>query len=232
MEQVQVILSGSSPVVLSGLRSFVEKHHRIRVIREVATSGLLEETLTTNRGCLVIVDWQSTSLENVARIAKNCKLIVYAMPESIEAWRNALQIGVRGFIGKDQSAADIRRAVLSVADGQIWIGKTSAEAILGYELSSGRGQSVARIDGPGQLTNREKQVIEAACRGLKSRGIALALRISGPTVAHHLTSVYAKLGVADRVGLIIYAYQHSLHLPEMKTLPGEQSKSFQISGVA
>lgn len=232
MEQVQVILSGSSPVILSGLRSFVEKHHRIRVIREVATLDLLEEALTTNRGCLAILDWQSSSLETVARVAKNSKLIAYAMPESIEAWRNALQMGVRGFIGKDQSAADIRRAVLSVADGQIWIGKTSAETILGYELSSGRGQSAARTDGPGQLTNREKQVIEAACRGLKSRGIALALRISEPTVAHHLTSVYAKLGVTDRVGLIIYAYQHSLHLPEVKTPPGEQSSSFQIPGVA
>ena len=232
MEQVQVILSGSSPVILSGLRSFVEKHHRIRVIREVATLGLLEEALTTNRGCLAIMDWQSSSLETVARVARNSKLIVYAMPESIEAWRNALQMGVRGFIGKDQSAADIRRAVLSVADGQIWIGKTSAETILGYELSTGRGQSAARTDGPGQLTNREKQVIEAACRGLKSRGIALALRISEPTVAHHLSSVYAKLGVTDRVGLIIYAYQHSLHLPEVKTPPGEQSSSFQIPGVA
>jgi DNA-binding NarL/FixJ family response regulator len=231
MEQVQVILADSSPVVLSGLRSFLEKHHRIRVIREVATLSLLEEALTTNRGCLAIVDWQLTSLETAARIAKNSKLIVFAMPESIEAWREALQIGVRGFIGKDQSAADIRRAVLSVADGQVWIGKTSAETILGYELSSDRGQS-GRIDGPGQLTNREKQVIEAACRGLKSRGIALALRISEPTVAHHLTSIYAKLGVTDRVGLIIYAYQHSLNLPETKTPPGEQSNGFQIPGVA
>jgi DNA-binding NarL/FixJ family response regulator len=171
------------------------------------------------------------SLETAARIAKNNKLILYAMPGSIEARRNALQIGVRGFIGKDQSAADIRRAVLVVADGQIWIGKTSAEAILGYERSSDRGQNVT-IDGPTQLTNREKQVIEAACRGLKSRGIALALRISEPTVAHHLTSIYAKLGVADRVGLIIYAYQHSLHLPQQMTPQGEQSDSFQVPGVA
>lgn len=231
MEQVKVILADSSPVVLFGLRSFVEKHRRIQVIKEVATLGLLEEALTANRGCLAIVDWHLISLETAARIAKNSKLIIYAMPESIEAWRNALQIGVRGFIGKDQSAADIRRAVLSVADGQIWVGKTSAETILGYQLSGGREQS-ARIDGPSQLTNREKEVIEAACRGLKSRGIALALRISEPTVAHHLTSVYAKLGVTDRVGLIIYAYQHSLHLPEAQTSRGEQPNGFQFPGVA
>jgi DNA-binding NarL/FixJ family response regulator len=220
MEQVQVILADSSPVVRSGLRSFLEKHPRIQVIREVATLGLLEETLLTNRGCVAIVDWRLTSLETAGRIAKNSILILYATPESIEAQRNALQIGVRGFIGKDQSAAEIRRAVLTVADGQIWIGKTSAEAILGYELSGGRGHT-ARIE-----------VIEAACEGLKSRGIALALRISEPTVAHHLTSIYAKLGVTDRVGLIIYAYQHSLHVPEMKTTPGEPSDSFQIPGVA
>jgi DNA-binding NarL/FixJ family response regulator len=231
MEQVQVILADSSPVVRSGLRSFLEKHPRIQVIREVATLGLLEETLLTNRGCVAIVDWRLTSLETAGRIAKNSILILYATPESIEAQRNALQIGVRGFIGKDQSAAEIRRAVLTVADGQIWIGKTSAEAILGYELSSGRGHT-ARIEGLGQLTKREKQVIEAACGGLKSRGIALALRISEPTVAHHLTSIYAKLGVTDRVGLIIYAYQHSLHVPQMKTTPGEPSDSFQIPGVA
>jgi DNA-binding NarL/FixJ family response regulator len=231
MEQINVILAGSSPVVLFGLRSFVEKHHRIRVIREVATLRLLEEALTTNRGCLAIVDWQLLSLETAARIAKNSQLIVYAMSESIEGWRNALQSGVRGFIGKDQSAADIRRAVLSVADGQIWVGKTSAETILSYERSSGREPS-AKIDGAGQLTNREKQVIEAACRGLKSREIALALRISEPTVAHHLTSVYAKLGVTDRVGLIIYAYQHSLHHPEVKTPRGEQPNNLQIPGIA
>src|ERR1700678_1238739 len=100
MEEVQVILADSSPVVRSGLRSFLEKHPRIQVIREVATLGLLEEALLTNRGCVAIVDWRLTSLETAGRIAKNSILILYATPESIEAQRNALQIGVRGFIGK------------------------------------------------------------------------------------------------------------------------------------
>jgi DNA-binding NarL/FixJ family response regulator len=211
MEQLEVILADRSPVVLSGLRSFLEKHPGVRVIREVTTLSLLEEALKAKPGCIAIIDWQLAPLEAAARIAKISKLICYAMPESIEARRSALQIGVRGFIGTHESAADIRRAVLTVGDGQIWIGRTSAESILGYQLSSGLERTT--IDGPSQLTNREKQVIAAACQGLKSRGIALELRISEPTVAHHLTSIYAKLGVKDRVGLIIYAYQHSLHVP-------------------
>jgi DNA-binding NarL/FixJ family response regulator len=226
MKQVEVILADLSPVLQSGFRSILEKHSRIQVVQDVVTLNFIEEVLKAKPGCVVIVDWEVTPLEAVARIAKQSKLICYAMPESIEARRHALQAGVRGFIGSDQSAANIRRAVLTVGDGQIWVGKTSAESILGYQLTNELGRT--RIDG--QLTNREKQVIAAACRGLKSRGIAVALRISEPTVAHHLTSIYAKLAVRDRVGLIIYAYQHSLHLTDIVMPLHEPSDSFMIPG--
>jgi DNA-binding NarL/FixJ family response regulator len=227
MKQVEVVLAELSPVLQSGFRNILEKHSRIQVVQDEVTPTLLEEVLKARPGCVAIVDWEMTPLDAVARIAKHCKLICYAMPESIEARRHALQAGVRGFINSDQSAANIRRAVLTVGDGQIWVGKTSAESILGYQLSGGLGRT--RMDG--QLTNREKQVIAAACRGLKSRGIALALRISEPTVAHHLTSIYAKLAVRDRVGLIIYAYQHSLHLTEMVMPLPEPSARFLLPGI-
>ncbi len=214
MEQVQVILADPLPVVLSGFRNFMEKHPRIRVIAEATTLTAFEQVLAANTGCVAIVDWQMTSLESAMRIAKKSRLILYAIPDGIEVRRHALRAGVRGFIGKDQSAADIRRAVLTVASGQIWIGKTTAEAILEHELSGAR--SSVSADRLQQLTMRERQVIQMACQGLKSRAIALALRISEPTVAHHLTSIYAKLQVRDRIGLIIYAYRHSLQLPEIK----------------
>jgi DNA-binding NarL/FixJ family response regulator len=226
MKQVEVILAELSPVLQSGFRSILEKHSRIQVIQEVVALSLLEEVLKAKPGCVAIVDWEVTPLEAVARLAKHSKLICYAMPESIEVRRHALQAGVRGFISNDQSPANIRRAVLTVGDGQIWLGKTSPESILGYQFSREMGHP--RIDG--HLTNREKQVIAAACRGLKSRGIALALHISEPTVAHHLTSIYAKLAVRDRVGLIIYAYQHSLHLADIVMPLHESSDSFLLPG--
>ena len=211
MKSVEVILGGLSPVIQSGLHSILERHSRIRVLQQVATLSLLEEALKAKPGCVAIVDWQATPFAAAARIARHSKLICCAMPDNIGVRRDALQIGVRGFIANDQSAVDIRRAVLTVGDGQIWVGKTSAESILGYQLSSRLGDP--RVDS--QLTNREKQVIAAACRGLKSRGIALELRISEPTVAHHLTSIYAKLAVRDRIGLIIYAYQHPSQLTDV-----------------
>lgn len=229
MQHVEVILADPSPVVVSGFRNFLEKHSRIKVIREVTTLSHLDEALAEHADCVSIVDWQMTSLESATRIAEKSKLILSAMPESIAVRRHALRIGVRGFIGKHQSAADIRKATLTVAGGQIWIGKTTAEAILNHELSDGRGRTIYS-DRMSQLTTREKQVIQMACRGLKSRAIALELRISEPTVAHHLTSIYSKLGVKDRIGLIIYAYRHSLHVPEMTAPFNEKVDGFQVLG--
>ncbi len=229
MQPIEVVLADPSPVVVSGFRNFLEKHPVIKVVREVTTLSDLEEALAVHAGCVSIVDWQMTTLETASRIAEKSKLILSAMPESIGARRHALRIGARGFLGKLQSAADIRKAVLTVASGRIWIGKTTAEEILNHELSGGQGRT-ADADRLSRLTTREKQVIQMACQGLKSRAIALELRISEPTVAHHFTSIYSKLGVKDRIGLIIYAYRHSLHVPELQAHFHERLSGFQPTG--
>jgi DNA-binding NarL/FixJ family response regulator len=226
MQQIEVILADPSPVVILGFRKIFEKHPRVRVIQEVSTLSGLQAATAVYTGGVAIVDWQMTSLETATQVAEKTKLILSAMPESIGTRRYALRIGARGLIGKDQSPADIRRAVLTVASGRIWLGKTTAEAILNDELSGGIAR---RVDSDllSRLTTRERQVIQMACRELKSREIALELRISEPTLSHHFTSIYSKLGVKDRIGLIICAFRHSLHLPEMQTYFNETPNSFQ-----
>jgi DNA-binding NarL/FixJ family response regulator len=60
------------------------------------------------------------------------------------------------------------------------------------------------------LTERERQVIRLIGEGLKNKEIADRMYISEATVRHHLTSIFNKLGVTDRLELVIYAYQHNL----------------------
>jgi two-component system, NarL family, nitrate/nitrite response regulator NarL len=63
------------------------------------------------------------------------------------------------------------------------------------------------------LTEREREVIERACEGLKNKQIADRLFISDTTVRHHLTSIFSKLEVSDRLELVIYAYRYGLARP-------------------
>jgi two-component system nitrate/nitrite response regulator NarL len=63
------------------------------------------------------------------------------------------------------------------------------------------------------LTEREREVIARACEGLKNKQIAERLFISDTTVRHHLTSIFSKLDVSDRLELVIYAYRYGLDKP-------------------
>jgi DNA-binding NarL/FixJ family response regulator len=60
------------------------------------------------------------------------------------------------------------------------------------------------------LSEREREVIALIGKGLKNKQIAERLYLSETTVRHHLTSIYNKLEVSDRLELLIYAYQHGL----------------------
>ncbi|HKY05632.1 MAG TPA: response regulator transcription factor, partial [Blastocatellia bacterium] len=67
------------------------------------------------------------------------------------------------------------------------------------------------------LTDREREVVTLVCEGLKTKQIAERLFISEKTVSNHLASIYAKLEVADRLDLAIYAYrQRMIRLPQPK----------------
>jgi len=65
-----------------------------------------------------------------------------------------------------------------------------------------------------KLTARELEIVPLVGEGLRSKAIAERLCISEKTVRHYLTSIFTKLEVADRLELMIYAYQH-----ELATLP-------------
>jgi two-component system nitrate/nitrite response regulator NarL len=66
-----------------------------------------------------------------------------------------------------------------------------------------------------RLTVREREIIKLVGEGLKNKTIANRLFISEITVRHHLTSVYGKLAVTDRLELIIYAYRQNLAQPPL-----------------
>jgi DNA-binding NarL/FixJ family response regulator len=60
------------------------------------------------------------------------------------------------------------------------------------------------------LTRREREVVRFVAKGLKNKQIAKQLFISEATVSHHLTSIFNKLDILDRLQLIVYAHQHHL----------------------
>ena len=120
-----------------------------------------------------------------------------------------------GVVLKEDAAELLLKAIEKVYKGEAWLDRLTLGNLL-WEMSSQEKPTpdpqTKRIS---SLTERERQVINLIAEGLKNRQIAERLFISPTTVTHHLSSIYSKLGVSDRLELVIYAFSNKLaKIPE------------------
>jgi DNA-binding NarL/FixJ family response regulator len=116
-----------------------------------------------------------------------------------------------GLVLKHKAADTVIRAIEKVYAGEVWLDRAMIASILNERAShSAAPEPQAETPRIAKLTEREREVIRLLGEGIKNRQIAERLHISEATVRHHLTSVFAKLGVMDRFELVIYAFQHGL----------------------
>lgn len=121
---------------------------------------------------------------------------------------NAVRAGARGlFCRASQPFRALRRCIAVVHLGQLWANTEQMGYIIDA-LNSNPTLQVLNAKGESLLTAREAQVVHLVAEGLGNRGIAELLRIKENTVKKSLLRIYDKLGVSNRVELVLYALTH------------------------
>ena len=123
----------------------------------------------------------------------------------------AVQMGAMGVVSKTGNRQTLYKAIEKVHAGEVWIDRAMIANVL-TQISRSRldDQGDPEIARMASLSEREREVILLIGKGLKNKEIATQLSISEITVRHHLSSVYNKLAVANRLELTIYAYRNGL----------------------
>jgi two-component system, NarL family, nitrate/nitrite response regulator NarL len=141
------------------------------------------------------------------------KILILTGLRDKTAHDKAVLAGARGVVEKEASAETILLAITKVHEGQIWLDR----AATGRIFAALSRPETARAPDPDQqkiaaLTDREREVVAhtATNAGATAKDIAQALHISDSTLRNHLTSIYSKLGVANRLELFAYAHRHGL----------------------
>ncbi|MGH8660881.1 MAG: response regulator transcription factor [Burkholderiales bacterium] len=126
---------------------------------------------------------------------------------------NAVLAGARGIVHKEDPAETILKAIDRVHQGELWLDRATTGRIF-IELARAGGvarRNTAKLKTT-TLTTRERELIGvlAADPGANYRKIAEKLNISEHTVRNHVTSIYGKLGVQNRLELFVYANKHGM----------------------
>jgi two-component system nitrate/nitrite response regulator NarL len=133
------------------------------------------------------------------------KIIIIANDDTsaeVEGW---IREGARGVLGPAADDDQLEKAMAKVSQGEYWLNRDVTSRILS---AMGHAQELSEEQHLiSQLTAKEKLVIKAIVNGggQTLRETALKLNISENTVRNHLTSIYGKLGIANRLELFVFA---------------------------
>ncbi len=141
-------------------------------------------------------------ISKLAQCAPNAAAIVFTNSEDEKDVVEAMRGGARGFLHKKASTVTLLKCVRQVAAGQIWLENRHMEMVL-KALRNDR-------HGPAELSIREREIVRQLLTGAKNKEIAATLAISEKTVKNHLSNVFDKLGVKDRLELALRVHTQSL----------------------
>jgi DNA-binding NarL/FixJ family response regulator len=216
VHSIRVLLIDDHVIMRMGLRLMIESQPGITVVGEATTRADALRLAAQEQPDIILLDLDlgdesgHTILPNLLAVAAHARVIVLTGLRDLEAYRRAVRLGAVGIVLKEQALDTLIQAIKNVHSGEAWLDRALVTSLL-VEGWSTHDQVIAPEEARiAALTAREREVIALICQGLPNKLIAERLHLSQTTVVHHLTSIFSKLGVTNRLELQTYAYSHRL----------------------
>ena len=207
--KITVLIADDHPVVRQGLRVLLSLHSDIEVVGEASDGAEAVELAARVAPDVLLLDLKLPGLDGLGVLAElrdaglPARVLVLTSVADPASVTVAMRAGAAGFLSKDVDPDALVRAVRSVHDGHTVLAPEAAGTLV-----QSRARSAA-LGGLGALTAREREVLAQIAEGRSNREIARLLHMSEKTVKTHVSSVLAKLGVADRTQAALYAVRNS-----------------------
>ena len=151
-------------------------------------------------------------LQQIAAASKGTRIIMVTGAVEEYELRQALHLGARGFVLKESGAVQLLESIRVVHGGEYFVGRECMTDLVSAVRSRGvvsEGRAVRQKADFG-LTARERQIVSAVVNAYQNKEIAEKFAISEKTVKHHLTNIFNKVGVSNRLELALFAVHHHL----------------------
>ena len=217
-KRIRVVLVDNHPIFRAGIREALKKLPGVDVVGEASDGREAVELVKSVHPDMVFMDISMpglNGLEATDRIVKShpeVRVIILSRVDIEEYYWRALRVGAAGYLLKNAVVAELRTAVQRVAAGEVYLSSEVTKSLRRYPL-----HEIARAGSPlGQLSERQREILQLIAEGETTKGIALKLDVSPKTVEYHRMQLMRKLNIFDIPGLVLFAVRAGV-LP--KSLP-------------
>jgi DNA-binding NarL/FixJ family response regulator len=206
--RLRLVIADDHPVFRTGLQTILDEAEEFEVVATVNDGEAAIAAAAAWKPDVVLMDLRMPGVGGAAATARICgtqphpAVLVLTMSDDDDSVFAALRAGARGYLLKEASTDDIRRAVRSVARGEAVFGPRIADRVVAFFGAAAHSRGPAPFP---QLTSREREILDLLATGCDNTAIARRLVLSDKTVRNHVSAVLTKLQVASRAEAVALA---------------------------
>ncbi|KZF03171.1 MAG: response regulator transcription factor [Rhodococcus sp. (in: high G+C Gram-positive bacteria)] len=212
---IRVALVDDQQLFRAGIRMLVSSQADLEFVGEAGNGREGVELAAATSPDVVLMDIRmpvldgiSATTEIVATMANPPRILVLTTFDLDESAARAIKAGASGFVLKDADPEFLLAAIRTVHAGNSVIAASATTALLGHYTDAPAEPVI-----PEQftrLTSREQEIFRLAATGMSNAEIAASEYLSEATVKTHLSRIFTKLDLRDRVQLVVFAFEHGL----------------------
>jgi DNA-binding NarL/FixJ family response regulator len=215
---ISVLIVDDQDLVREGLRMLLEAEPDLRVVGEAGNGSQALAQVRRLDPDVVLMDVRMPELDGVettARLVRSgcrARILMLTTFNLDEYVYRAMKAGASGFLLKDASREQLTGAVRTVSAGESLLAPAITRRLID-DFCRGPAPGAAAASAAGPLSERELDVVRLVAQGLSNAEIAARLYLSEATIKSHVARVLAKLGLRDRVQVVVFAYENGIVRP-------------------
>ena len=210
MKEIRVLLADNHALIRGGIRALLEKVPELQIVAEASDGPEALRLIEQHQPDVALIESTISKLngfEVTARVSKECPgvhVIVLSTQVNEECLRRMMDCGAAGYLTMTASAAELKLAIETVANGKTHISSSATDLLVDFvRCGPGNGPSKG-------LTPRQREVLQLIVEGYSTKRIAMLLKISVKTVETHRALLTDRLDIHDTAGLVRYAIKTGL----------------------
>jgi two-component system, NarL family, response regulator NreC len=210
---IRIVIANEHPVVRQGLRVFLDSDPEFDIVGETDNGPEVLRLVEDLRPDVLIVDLVIRGqdgpelTQQITRQWPDVRVVILSIRSDETSVQKALGSGAVGYVLKDSTAAELRRAIHDVMAGRRYLSPQLSERAIEAFV---RNAQHAPFDEYNTLTSREQEVFRLAALGLNNAEVAAKLSISPRTVETHRSRIMHKLGLRTQTELVRYALRRGI----------------------